>query len=46
MITDLLGGLVQFSFATLSAVLPHIKAGSLNSPLTNSRFSRSGPARC
>lgn len=29
MITDLLGGLVQFSFATLSAVLPHIKAGSL-----------------
>lgn len=30
MITDLLGGQVEMTFATLSAVLPHIKAGKLN----------------
>jgi tripartite-type tricarboxylate transporter receptor subunit TctC len=29
MITDLLGGQVQFAFATLSAVLPYIKQGKL-----------------
>ncbi|MBR0662874.1 tripartite tricarboxylate transporter substrate binding protein [Roseomonas hellenica] len=29
MITDLLGGLVQFAFATLSAVLPYINSGEL-----------------
>lgn len=30
MITDLLGGQVDMAFATLSAVLPHIKSGKLN----------------
>ena len=30
MITDLLGGQVEMAFATLSAVLPHIKSGKLN----------------